>query len=213
MSQEQNFQVNYSINVQATEGTRQVKEFADAVGKLVQAKGSLTPAVDNIRKMMAEIDATFRTKGGRKRDYSYAINIDTKNSEEKLSRIKTVLSEIKEMSKGINLAINSGAVLNSKDLKAKSKTLLNKKLIDGQNDKIRQSASSSVKTMQDTQKSITKVVGKINASLISLEKGREVNIKTDVAEQRLQRLLALMQNLKKASNIRNRPKNYILPNT
>lgn len=44
MAQEQNYQVNYSINVDASQGTKQVIAFGEAVGKLVQAKASLTPA-------------------------------------------------------------------------------------------------------------------------------------------------------------------------
>ncbi len=100
MAQEQNYSVNYTINVEATQGTRQVMAFADAVGKLTAAKASLTPAVSNIQKMMEDIDRTFRTKSGKKRDYSFKMNIDTKGTEEKLGRVKTLLGEIKEMSKG-----------------------------------------------------------------------------------------------------------------
>ncbi|MCS2761459.1 hypothetical protein NXV13_10525 [Bacteroides ovatus] len=44
MAQEQNYQVNYSINVDASQGTKQVIAFGEAVGKLVQAKASLTPS-------------------------------------------------------------------------------------------------------------------------------------------------------------------------
>lgn len=36
MAQEQNYQVNYTINVDASQGTKQV--IGEAVGKLVQAK-------------------------------------------------------------------------------------------------------------------------------------------------------------------------------
>ena len=36
MAQEQNYQVNYSINVDASQGTKQVIAFGEAVGKLVQ---------------------------------------------------------------------------------------------------------------------------------------------------------------------------------
>ncbi len=34
MAQEQNYQVNYSINVDASQGTKQVIAFGEAVGKL-----------------------------------------------------------------------------------------------------------------------------------------------------------------------------------
>ena len=52
MAQEQNYQVNYTINVDATPGTRQIIKFGEAVGKLVQAKASLTPAVTNIPSLL-----------------------------------------------------------------------------------------------------------------------------------------------------------------
>ena len=71
MAQEQNYQVNYSINVDASQGTKQVIAFGEAVGKLVQAKASLTPAVTNIKNMMDEIDRVFRTKNGKKRNFDY----------------------------------------------------------------------------------------------------------------------------------------------
>ena len=90
MAQEQNYQVNYSINVDASQGTKQVIAFGEAVGKLVQAKASLTPAVTNIKNMMDEIDRVFRTKNGKKRNFDYRLTIDTKKSEEKLERSNTV---------------------------------------------------------------------------------------------------------------------------
>lgn len=95
MAQEQNYQVNYSINVDASQGTKQVIAFGEAVGKLVQAKASLTPAVTNIKNMMDEIDRVFRTKNGKKRNFDYRLTIDTKKSEEKLERIKG-LPNVKE---------------------------------------------------------------------------------------------------------------------
>lgn len=94
MAQEQNYQVNYSINVDASQGTKQVIAFGEAVGKLVQAKASLTPAVTNIKNMMDEIDRVFRTKNGKKRNFDYRLTIDTKKSEEKLERIKGLLTDI-----------------------------------------------------------------------------------------------------------------------
>lgn len=57
MAQEQNYQVNYSINVEATKGTQQVQAFAEAVGNLVKAKVDLTPAITNINKMMDESES------------------------------------------------------------------------------------------------------------------------------------------------------------
>ncbi|MFI3239334.1 MAG: hypothetical protein R3Y22_01895 [Bacteroidales bacterium] len=90
MAQEQNYSVNYSINVEAAQGTKQVQAFADAVQKLSAAKTSFTPAVTNIKKMMDEIDKTFRTKSGKKRDYTFTLSISTDKSEEKLNQIKGI---------------------------------------------------------------------------------------------------------------------------
>ncbi|MDR1718046.1 MAG: phage tail tape measure protein [Prevotella sp.] len=199
MAQEQNYSVNYVINVEATQGTRQVMAFADAVGKLTQAKASLTPAVTNIQKMMQDIDRTFRTKSGKKRDYSFKMNIDTKGTEQKLGRVKTMLGEIREMSKGINMVINAGQALNIRQIKAQSRALINRKALESQKAGAQKTASSSVKSMTDTQKSITKAVGKINAALVSLEKGRRINIKTDVAKSRLQEILSLLGKVKGAT--------------
>ena len=201
MAQDQNYSVNYAINVEATQGTRQVQAFADSIGKLVQAKHGLGLATDNIKKMMSEIDNAFRTKSGKKRDYTYKMSIDTGGTEEKLTRVKGLLSEIREMSKGINLVINANQPLDTKNIKAKAKALLNKKEAESRNAVIEKSAATSVKSILDAQKSITKVIGKITAALVQLEKGREINIKTDVAKQRLMDILALMNQIKGASKM------------
>ena len=201
MAQDQNYTVSYTINVEATQGAKQVQAFADAVGNLVRAKSDLTPAVTNIKKMMDEIDKVFRTKSGKKRDYNYKMSIDTAGTEEKLTRVKGLLSEIREMSKGINLVINSSQPLDTKNIKAKAKALLNKKEAESRNAAVEQSAATSVKSMLDAQKSITKVIGKITAALVQLEKGREINIKTDVAKQRLIEILGLMNQIKGASKM------------
>ena len=201
MAQDQNYTVSYTINVDATKGTTQVQEFATAVGKLMQAKADIKPALANIQSMMTEIDKAFRTQSGKKRDYNYKVSIDTTGTEEKLTRVKSLLGEIREMSKGINLVINANQPLDSKNIKAKAKALLNKKEAESRNSAVEQSAATSVKSMLDAQKSITKVIGKITAALVQLEKGREINIKTDVAKQRLIEILGLMNQIKGASKM------------
>lgn len=127
MAQEQNYQVNYSINVDASAGTKQVIAFGEAVGKLVQAKASLTPAVNNIKSMMDEIDRVFRTKNGKRRNFDYRLTIETGMTEEKLIRVKNLLTEIGTLSKGINLVINAGQPLDSKGIKRKPKAFTRKR--------------------------------------------------------------------------------------
>ena len=201
MAQEQNYQVNYSINVDASQGTKQVIAFGEAVGKLVQAKASLTPAVTNIKNMMDEIDRVFRTKNGKKRNFDYRLTIDTKKSEEKLERIKGLLTDISSLSKGISLTINAGQVLDSKKIKANAKSLYEKKAAEMRKAEIEKNAASSVGTMTDAQKRITKAIGKINSALVSMERDRELQIKTGTAENRLQQILSLLGRIKSASVI------------
>ena len=201
MAQEQNYQVNYSINVDASQGTKQVIAFGEAVGKLVQAKASLTPAVTNIKNMMDEIDRVFRTKNGKKRNFDYRLTIDTKKSEEKLERIKGLLTDISTLSKGISLTINAGQALDSKKIKANAKSLYEKKAAEMRKAEIEKNAASSVGTMADAQKRITKAIGKINSALVSMERDRELQIKTGTAENRLQQILSLWGRIKSASVI------------
>ena len=201
MAQEQNYQVNYSINVDASQGTKQVIAFGEAVGKLVQAKASLTPAVTNIKNMMDEIDRVFRTKYGKKRNFDYRLTIDTKKSEEKLERIKGLLTDISTLSKGISLTINAGQALDSKKIKANAKSLYEKKAAEMRKAEIEKNAASSVGTMADAQKRITKAIGKINSALVSMERDRELQIKTGTAENRLQQILSLLGRIKSASVI------------
>ena len=201
MAQEQNYQVNYSINVDASQGTKQVIAFGEAVGKLVQAKASLTPAVTNIKNMMDEIDRVFRTKNGKKRNFDYRLTIDTKKSEEKLERIKGLLTDISTLSKGISLTINAGQASDSKKIKANAKSLYEKKAAEMRKAEIEKNAASSVGTMADAQKRITKAIGKINSALVSMERDRELQIKTGTAENRLQQILSLLGRIKSASVI------------
>lgn len=200
MAQEQNYQVNYTINVDASQGTRQVIEFGEAVGKLVQAKASLTPAVTNIKSMMDEIDRVFRTKNGKKRSFDYRLTIETEKSEEKLERVKALLNEISTLSKGISLTINAGQALDTKKIKSAAKNLYEKKASESRKADIEKNAASSVTTMTDAQKRITKAFGKINSALVSVSRGREVNLKTDVAERRLQNILSLLGRIKSAAS-------------
>ena len=201
MAQEQNYQVNYTINVDASQGTRQVIAFGEAVGKLVQAKASLSPAVNNIKTMMDEVDRVFRTKNGKKRSFDYRLTIDTRSSEEKLERVKNLLTDIAALSKGISLTINAGQVLDSRKIKTAAKNLYEKKAAEIRKAEIEKNAASSVGTMVDAQKRITKAIGRINSAMISVERGRELQIRTDTAENRLQRVLSLLERIKGESRL------------
>lgn len=200
MSQVKDYQVNYSINVTATEGVQEVERFARAMKQLSEARGSFLPTVKGVNEMMQEIERTFRPKG-KKRDYSFKLNIETNKSEEKLSRVKNLIQEIKEISGKINLVVNAGEKLDSNTIRSQAKALVNKKELEGQQKAIRKTASESLKTISEKQKDVTHAIGKINSALASLDKGHEINIRTDVAKNRLTEILGLLRQIKTASNI------------
>ena len=164
MSQVKDYQVNYSINVTATEGVQEVERFARAMKQLSEARGSFLPAVKGVNEMMQEIERTFRPKGKR-RDYSFKLNIETNKSEEKLSRVKNLIQEIKEISGKINLVVNAGEKLDSNTIRSQAKALVNKKELEGQQKAIRKTASESLKTISEKQKDVTHAIGKINSAL------------------------------------------------
>lgn len=201
MSQLQDYTVSYKIDVEATDGAREVQKFANSIGNLVKLKDDVGPVIKNIKKMMDGLDKVFRTKAGRKRDFNYKMSIDTGKTETQLTRVKELLTEIQTLSQGIKVAIDTGQPLDAKKVKSQINLLRNKKLADERNAEIDKTATSAVKKMMGMQRDITKAVGKVNAALISLEKGREINIKTDVAKQRLSEILSLMTRIKGASKM------------
>lgn len=198
--QAQNYRVNYTINVQADEGVKQVTNFGKAIGELVKANASFKLAVANISTIMKEVDEVFRPKG-RKRDYTYDFNIKTNQTDEKLARIKATLTEIKELTLGINFVINAGQKLDTKGLKSQAQKIVDKTAANANETLAKKTAQDSAKSLSEIQQRITKAIGKINSSLIHLSKEREINIKTDVAKARLEEILSLMQNIKSASKM------------
>lgn len=80
--------------------------------------------------------------------------------------------------------------MDSKKIKANAKSLYEKKAAEMRKAEIEKNAASSVGTMADAQKRITKAIGKINSALVSMERDRELQIKTGTAENRLQQILS-----------------------
>ena len=185
----QDYTVNYTINVEATNGVRQVQAFADSVEKISKARLAFGSTVGNIDKMMKDVDKVFKTKDGKARKFSYALNIDTKGTEEKLKRIQAALTEISALSKGINLVINAGKPLETKALKANAK-----KFVDDQ-----KKSTNANQSFFQTQKLLTNSIGKINSALSHLNKGREINIKTEDATKRLRQILTLLRQIRTAA--------------
>lgn len=200
MSQVKDYQVNYSINVTATEGVQEVERFAKAMKDLSDARSNFMPAVNSVNDMMQHIDKVFRPKG-RKRDYTYKFDIDTSKSEKKLGKVKALLTEIKELADGISVVVNAGQKLDSRTIRSQAKALTGRKELEAQKKSIRKTASESLKTINGKQKEITGVIGKVNSALASLENGREINIRTDAAKNRLNEILGLLRQIRTASHI------------
>jgi hypothetical protein len=200
MTQIKDYQVNYSINVTATEGVQEVEKFAKAMKQLSDARSNFMPAVNSVNDMMQHIDKVFRPKG-RKREYTYKFDIDTGKSEKKLESIKALLTDIKELTTGINVVINAGQKLDTNTIRSQAKALVGKKELEAQKRSIRKTASQSLKTVNEKQREVTGVIGKINSALTSLEAGREINIRTDAAKNRLTEILGLLRQIKTASDI------------
>lgn len=196
----QNYHVNYRIDVEAYDGVKELKSFTDAVSQLINANNTFKTAVTNVNAIMKDIDAAFRPKG-KKRDYSYNLNIKTNDTETKLERVKVALTEIQGLTSGINLVINAGQKIDTHSVKSQVKKVVDHKASEAQKNKIRQTASDSTKAIADIQKNLTKVIGKVNGGLVSLEKGRTVNIQTDAAKSRLEEILNLMTRIKGLSKM------------
>lgn len=201
MAQSQNYEVYYDIKVNATEGTEQVTAFANAVEKLSKGRASFAPVVHNINEMMSAVEKTFRGKNGRKKDFNFELAVKTGDTEKRLEGVKSLLTEIKELTQGIRLTINPGEKIDGRALRSQTQKLVNQKKLDEQQSAARKSAVSAVKSVMDTQRTVTRSIGKINSALAHLERGREVNIKTDAARTRLQEILSLLGNIRGAASM------------
>ncbi|WP_302363157.1 phage tail tape measure protein [uncultured Alistipes sp.] len=201
MAQTQNYEVYYDIKVNATEGTEQVTAFANAVEKLSKGRVSFAPVVTNINEMMQAVEKTFRGKNGKKKDFNFDLEIRTGETEKRLEGVKNLLTEIKELTQGIKLTINPGEKIDGRALRNQTNKLVGKKKLDEQQAEAKRNAASAVKSVMDTQRTVTRSIGKINSALAHLEKGREVNIKTDAARVRLQEILTLLGNIRGAATM------------
>lgn len=201
MAQTQNYEVYYDIKVDATEGTEQVTAFANAVEKLSKGRVSFAPVVTNINEMMQAVEKTFRGKNGKKKDFNFDLEIRTGETEKRLEGVKNLLIEIKELTQGIKLTINPGEKIDGRALRNQMGKLVGKKKLDEQQAEAKRNAASAVGSVMDTQRTVTRSIGKINSALAHLEKGREVNIKTDAARVRLQEILTLLGNIRSAATM------------
>jgi TP901 family phage tail tape measure protein len=193
MADNTSFLVSYKIQVDATQGVEQVNRFAESIRQLNSARQSFDPAVTNINNMMQRINRLFRDDKHKKKNFQYKFNIDTGKTEEKLAKTVSLLGEIKaraESLRNLRLHIDPGraAVQKQPRVQAAAKNTAAGALADSQ-------------SLIDRQRAITRAAGKVNAALISLEKGRRVNIDTDKARQRLSELISLLAQARSRMNM------------
>lgn len=199
--QVQNYQVYYEIKVEASTGTQQVIDFANAVAKLGAARTDFSSVVGNIDRMMKSVDRTFRTRNGRRKDFNFELRIATGTTEERLTKIHGLLARIREQASGIRLTLNPGEKIDGRTLRAQAAKALGKRALDGQQAVLRQRADTALHNAMTAQRSIMQVVGRVVGALQHLERSREVDLRTDVARQRLRELLALLNDIRSAARI------------
>lgn len=202
MAEIQNYQVNYTIDVK-TNGIQDVTKFAEAINKLKISEKGAEAAITQVKNMVNKMDAIFKPKG-RKRDVNYNVNVKTDLAEEKLDKVLRLIKDIQTEAAKINLVVNAGQKLDSQAIKAQAKAVLKNQELAAQEEAKKSSkktASQAMEAMREPIKAIDKTIGKINAALVSLETGREINIKTDVAKKKLEEILSLLGQIKGATNM------------
>lgn len=196
MAENNSFLVSYKIQVDATQGVDQVNKFAESIKQLNSARTSFDPAVTNINNMMQRIDKLFRDDKNRKKNFQYKFQIDTGKTEEKLTKVINLLGSVRnqaESLRNLKLNIDPGKIA--------SQSRIKKQLTNTSNKQSTSNALANSQSIADKQHAITKSIGKINAALISLEKGRRLNIDTGIAKQRLTEINSLLAQIKSKTNM------------
>ena len=202
MAQIQDYQVNYDISVKA-DGIDKITDFANAISKLKMSKETAESSVKNVQTMMDKLNVMFRPKG-KLRDIKYNVTIRTDLAEDKLNNILNLITNIQKEAANINLVINAGQKLDSQAIRAQAKAVLKNQELAAQEEAKKSSkktASQAMEAMREPIKAIDKTIGKVNAALVSLETGREINIKIDVAKKKLEEILSLLGQIKGATNM------------
>lgn len=196
MAENTSFLVSYKIQVDATQGVEQVNRFAESIKQLNAARQSFDPAVANINRMMQHIDKMFRDDRNRKKNLQYKYTIDTGKTEERLKNVVSLLETIKNnvnSLKNVKINIDPGKAANANRIKKQAPAATGKNT--------ERNALTTGRDIADKQHAITKSIGKVNAALVSLEKGRRVNIDTDSARQKLMELNSLLAQIRSKTNM------------
>ena len=202
MAEIQNYQINYTIE-EKTNGIQDDTKISEAINKQKISEKGAEAAITQVKNMVNKMDAIFKPKG-RKRDVNYNVNVKTDLAEEKLDKVLRLIKDIQAEAAKINLVVNAGQKLDSQAIRAQAKAVLKNQELAAQEEAKKSSkktASQAMEAMREPIKAIDKTIGKVNAALVSLETGREINIKTDVAKKKLEEILSLLGQIKGATNM------------
>lgn len=188
---DQTYNVKYNIEVESTDAVQQLTSFTTAVENLAGFNADMSSAVAKINSAFQALDKAFKAdKNGKKRDYNYTFKIDTRSGQGKLDRILRTIESIEAKAKGIRLVVNPGKAFNSKGVEANAKQII---------EHSRAVFGNIAGTTHTTQTTLTRSIGKINSALTHLERGREINIKTEAAKRRLKDILELLGQVRTAT--------------
>ena len=188
---DQTYNVKYNIEVESTDAVQQLTSFTTAVENLAGFNADMSSAVAKINSAFQALDKAFKAdKNGKKRDYNYTFKIDTRSGQGKLDRILRTIESIEAKAKGIRLVVNPGKAFNSKGVEANAKQFI---------EHSRAVFGNIAGTTHTTQTTLTRSIGKINSALTHLERGREINIKTEAAKRRLKDILELLGQVRTAT--------------
>lgn len=192
MSQNQDYTVNYTISVNATPAAREVQNFADSVKKLSSFNYDTKPVLANINNLVNGIDKLFKNRLKGKKNPAYTLNINTKSTEKNLERVKTNLDGVSKSLSILQQNLNqTGTVANQF---SKLQSLAPNKKLPGALD--HKSAKSSADSILKTHNKVSASIKKVDHELKGIERGRQLNIKTDQAVQRLNQVLSLLRKIK-----------------
>lgn len=184
---DQNYNVNYTIDVQTkgVESLKKLGELTESISKAVGQNFGQAPA--KIKEFIDQINNLFYDPIKKNKDLGIKFDIDTSLAEGKLNAIKSALEEIKTKAAEIKVKVNTGNDLSPQKVKSS---------VDKLNAQGKALDESLVGKVRAYQSQLTKSVGKINSALNHLERSRELNIKTEVAEERLNKVLVLIRQIR-----------------
>lgn len=200
MSQNQDYTVNYTISVNATQASREVQNFANSVKSLSAFKMDSEPVIKNINNLVNGIDKVFKNRLNKgKQNPRYSLNINTKSTEKNLENVTRQLIGVGRVLRVLQNSINKTRNANASLINLKPASPLGNIFGDFNKDK----ANASVKAIIGAHKTVSNSAKQLDVQLNKLGKARKLTIKTDEATRRLNHVYSLITKIKSsvASNM------------